>query len=632
LKSINKKNKVYKKFIKSKDQQYYIQYKYYREILNRLIRKNKRNHYNNYFATNINNIKKIWIGINELTNRKVKNRENITCLNINNEIISDPSNVANHFNRYFTSVAKKLADKIKVSEKRFDEYLTSPIEKSIFIQPTCKEEVVKLLLSIDPTKSPDIYGISPKIINSASIPLAPILTEIVNSSFENGIFPQLLKNACVSPIFKGGSRMEISNYRPVSILPILSKIIEKLMHERLTKFVMDNNIIYEHQFGFQKDKSTTLAVMDMTEKIIRSFEKKDFACNIFLDFAKAFDTINHEILASKLEYYGIRGVAKDWFISYLSNRYQSVKIEQSISSKMPITCGVPQGSILGPLLFLIYINDIKQSSDKLMFFLFADDTSTYISGNDLKVIETICNEELEKVSEWLRANKLSLNVSKSNMVLFRNHNRKLISDIFIKIDNELINQKNYVKYLGIYIDKNLSWKEHISNIKIKLDRGIGMLSKLRIFAPRSIILKAYHAFITPHINYGILNWGNASDTALSPIIKCLEKANSIVNSLYPHNERLFSLKNFHNLAVSKFIWKLHNEKLPNCIKEMFTEKTNNIVMRNSNRFILQRVNTEAKRRFITFYGLKLWNTIETEIKNSKSIEIFNKRIKSSLNH
>ena len=428
--------------------------------------------------------------------------------------------------------------------------------------------------------------------------------------------------------------MTVSNYRPVSILPILSKILEKLMQDRLNNFFIKNNILYEHQFGFQKGKSTTLAVLDMCERIIESFEKNEFACNVFLDFAKAFDTVNHDILISKLNFYGVRGIANEWFKSYLSNREQRVKVGYSMSNNMPINCGVPQGSILGPILFFIYINNIQKASNKLLFFLFADDTSTYFSSNDLNNIENVYNQELENVSKWLVANKLSLNVSKSNMILFRPKNSKKLNNINIKINNEVIIEKECTKYLGIYIDNKLSWKEHISTVKIKLDRGIGILSKLKIFAPRSVMKSAYHAFITPHINYGLLNWGNASNNLLNPIIKLLEKAKAIVNSIISHhpiiNNYILSFDNLHNLTIGKFLWNLHNDKVPICIKSMFKHKINtNILTRNNAKFELPSPRTEVKRRFITYYGLKMWNQISPKIKASKSIDIFNKKMKLS---
>ena len=169
------------------------------------------------------------------------------------------------------------------------------------------------------------------------------------------------------------------------------------MQRRLTKFLDQNKIIYEHQFGFQKNKSTTLAVLDLYSQILQTLEKKNIACNVFLDFAKAFDTVDHEILTKKLEHYGIRGVVNEWFVSYLSNKFQTVKINGKLSNKELITCGVPQGSILGPVLFLIYINDIRNSSN-ILNFLISDDTSTYLTGNNAKEIEATYNSELKKGS------------------------------------------------------------------------------------------------------------------------------------------------------------------------------------------------------------------------------------------
>ena len=240
-----------------------------------------------------------------MSNRKPKGSSNNICLNINNEIISDPIKVATHLNKFYTSVAQKLTEKIKPGVTKFNDYLKISNANSFFIRPTCSKEIKNILHNIDHTKSSDVFGLSPKIIKNASEYLSEILTEMFNSSFENGTFPNLMTFACVIPIFKGGSRFDVSNYRPVSLLPVISKIIEKLMHERLMRFLKSNNILYENQYGFQKSKSTTLAILDMCDKIINAFEKKEYACNVFLDFAKAFDTVNHEILISKLEFYGI---------------------------------------------------------------------------------------------------------------------------------------------------------------------------------------------------------------------------------------------------------------------------------------------------------------------------------------
>ena len=220
--------------------------------------------------------------------------------------------------------------------------------------------------------------------------------------------------------------MEIGNYRPISLLPIFSNILEKLMHSRVYSFLQDQNILLKSQYGFQKNKSTEHAILDIQSKIIDAYENKETPCCIFMDFAKAFDTVNHSILLDKLNYYGIRGNTLKWFESYLSNREQCVQIGNHSSGLLNIKYGVPQGSVLGPLLFLVYINDIAISSNILNFQLFADDTCIFYSHKNMATLESILNKELVNVSNWLIANKLSLNVDKTNVLTFRNKNADVI--------------------------------------------------------------------------------------------------------------------------------------------------------------------------------------------------------------
>ena len=326
--------------------------------------------------------------------------------------------------------------------------------------------------------------------------ISETLSNIFNESFARRVFPDHMKLGMITPIFKGGSKLDVSNYRPVSVLPTISKILEKLMLFRLTKFLDKHNIIYEHQFGFKKNRSTTLAVLDLNTRIIKALDNGNYAASVFLDFAKAFDTVNHEILIDKLENYGVRGIVRNWFESYLKNRHQIVKIGDTLSDKMQITCGVPQGSILGPILFLLYINDIKNSSKILKLFLFADDTSTFLISKDIQELESIYKKELSYVTDWLNVNKLTLNVKKSNLILFKNA-KKPAKTLNIKIKGEQIEEKEYTKYLGILIDNKLSWNYHIKHANLKISKGIGILTKLRRYLSKNVLRTLFYAFVQP---------------------------------------------------------------------------------------------------------------------------------------
>ena len=425
--------------------------------------------------------------------------------------------------------------------------------------------------------------------------------------------------------------MLLINYRPISIFPLFSKILEKIMQERLIKYLSKYNIIYEHQYGFQKNKSTSLAIMDLYSKLVDSFEKKQYSGGVFLDFAKAFDTVDHKILIKKLEHYGFRGVVNQWYKSYLSNRYQRIKIGNTLSDECKIEYGVPQGSVLGPILFLLYINHIQYSSEILKFHLFADDTSTIYSHNDLKNIEETYNNELKNVSEWLRANKLSLNVLKSKLVIFHSKYKKINQNIKIEIDKTAIKETNYAKYLGVLLDKNLTWNEHIQSINLKISKGNGILYRIRDFVTKPILRTLYYAFIQPYIDYGLLNWGSAPKSYLEVLRKNLRKTIRIISfkGKYESTKDLF--KNFkildfdknHEFKIEVFMYKLDNNLLPSSISNMFKKLNNNKEIVTSG-YLLPSIKTNFGKRFITFKGVSTWKAIPKIIKGKSTIKVFSK--------
>ena len=362
--------------------------------------------------------------------------------------------MANSFNHFFTSIADEILKKRKYAgNKSFSDYLQNPLCNSFAFQLCDELEISSIIKSLKSNKASGPNSIDPNILSLLRDDISNPLCKLFNLSFSTGKHPDLFKISKTIPIFKKGSRTVVSNYRPISLLSNLNKILEKLVHSRMYKFLDDYKCIYSLQFGFRAKHSTTHALIDITEKVRSALDNKNYACGVFVDLQKAFDTVNHDILLAKLNHYGIRGIANEWFSSYLSNRSQYVSILGFDSSTLPIQHGVPQGSVLGPLLFLIYINDLHLAIKHSKVYHFADDTNFLNINNSPKIMQKQINFDLKYLYKWLLANKISLNCSKTEIIIFGKPNYKFE----IKMNGHKIVPSRYIKYLGIYIDDKLNF-------------------------------------------------------------------------------------------------------------------------------------------------------------------------------
>jgi exonuclease III len=535
--SLKQSAKLYKTSKKSPTEDNKLKYKRYKRLLDKVNKKAKDNYYRKLICDAGNDSRRLWSIINEVVDRKQSVQKIPSIFKHEGKDVKDKGEIANLFNRYFAQIGKQMADS-QPDVKGFEEYLEQTNCK-FSLRKVNKEEVEKIMAAQKPKLSCGIDTINNKLVKSCCKGLSVPMTEIINRSIQDGCVPLTYKKARLIPLYKKGSAGEFGNYRPVSLLSALSKILEKVVCKQMMNYLDHNNLLCPDQFGFRPKSQTNHVIQKMMNKIAEESEKGRVTLATYLDLSKAFDCLQYNKLFAKLKALGFDNKTMKWFESYLSDRKQCVDLEGVISAWENVELGVPQGSIIGPVLFLLYINDVNRSDSDATFTKFADDTTVLISGASIQDATERMNKSMYNIDKWFAQNKLNLNPSKTRYMIFNPARGDPDKDKehLVKIGDEYLQRvwkngkEKAFKLVGVWIDEELKWKHHIEGVSKKVNSANFGLAK----AGKSLDIKnkrlIYMGLVQSHLVFGSPFWGMAKKTRLRPLITAQKRAIRKVHNL-----------------------------------------------------------------------------------------------------
>ena len=534
-----------------------------------------------------------------LINKHAKNRVSSTCDDFS----------SNDFNDFFVSYVKDVRNGINKSpivdpHLLVGDYMTSATMSTWSL--ITEMHVLEIIMKMKPSKSKDIFDMSNDIIKYVALEILTPLTYCINKCLNDGVFPSRLKTARVIPLFKGGDKSLMKNYRPISLVPVLGKIIETIAKNQLTAYFDAHNLFSSDQYGFRKGISTMDAIETIVTNVYTAMENGELAQITACDLTKAFDCVDHRILLRKLAQYGVSGNALNFFKSYLENRFQIVDLDGVRSDPVVLESGVPQGSILGPLMFLVMINDLPNNVKSAKAVLFADDTNFLTRHKDLTMLNCMTSNAFKEASAWFESNCFSLNDAKTQKIICTSGNRLLYDQ-----------STQSIKFLGIHIDKNLNWNAHIDFVATKLSSVLYLLKSLVSEVPSHYVRSAYFSYFQSVVSYGLVIWGNASK--INDILLLQKKAIRILtgSSYTAHCRPLFvatkiltviNLYIYHILNYVKV--ELHN----------FNVTSTNYSTRQQNQLEIPFCRLTRTQNSHRVMGLKLFNKLDISVRDmSKSV-------------
>ena len=639
--SIKIRDKLFEEYHKNKSKENEDKWKLHRNKLLDIIRKSETAFYKEQITSQNNSCNQMW----KLFGKILKNKHNttqVTKLKFQDKTLTKPNDISEAFNNYFTNIGKKLANKFEEQNPNnlsHNKYLNDPITNKIQLSSISPGEIIDIINNLEAKKSSGHDNIPVNFLKLTGESVSKSLAKIFNLSITTGVYPSLLKIAKVTPIFKKGNHLLPNNYRPISVLGHINKIYEKLLFSRLSTHFNQNNLLYKYQYGFREGHSTTHALVELTDSLKNSIDNGNYACGIFIDLSKAFDTVNHDILIDKLKNYGISDNAIELMKSYLEDRLQYVEINKTKSSLDKVTCGVPQGSVLGPLLFLIYINDLPNCCLTRKVRIFADDTVIFFECDDPNQLSVIIEDILRHINDWFVANKLTMNIEKYNSCIFRslkNKNKPIPESV--PFNNYTMNRVPHIKYLGVFLDEHLSFTYHVNEVCKSLRKYFSIFYNIRRYLNKEHIKAIYYSMIYSKIQYGLLTFGLTTaknikkiQTLQNKLLKVLtnQKYRTPTNDL--HNSLdILKVKDILTQGILCFVHKYVNKKLPNVFDNYFKKfnEIHNLNTRNKDKFIAPKHRTVLGSKTIKHMGAVKWNILNQkikEIRNVKGFRIFLKK-------